>query len=847
MYKKITALCLVLCLLLSLVPASAGADTATVTADAVTVTAGSAVTLSIKAANFADLAGLELYIYYDEALSVSSTTVGSLLSGAQASVNTATAGQIKLSAMSLDGISGSGTLLSIAFQAAADCAAGTYPVKLAVGEAYDTALAAVSVGSTDGSVTVSAAAETVENFSIYTYVDNSTLCMGDTLTFRIASASRSRAFTGADFTVEYDPEIFAYDSYELESALQTENAIWSVNAATQGQVRISYIGTEPVSAFYLVKVRLTVIADMDGTTTVTGRATNVYREDLTAYGPGSWLNTVTLQKLPEVIDYPDAFLQTGELIVGQQTTSVFTVEGGTGMAAADFTVTYDPAVLQCVAVTKADASHGGMVVINDNFTEGKVRFSYVNLNTCEDEIPLVQITWLPLQSPSAHYELALSGVGVVDAQQNAITLEYVTDTGCIHQGVITAPTCTEDGCTTYTCTACGDVYVTDTVSMLGHDIQIIEAKDPTCTEDGWSEGEGCTRCDYRSQGEVYPALGHALVDHAARAANCTDIGWDAYQTCSRCSYSTYREIASLGHRVIEEQVVLVDPLAVDNSGEVPFVITDGIYYSNNHTSSSSSEFTVTALYDCTLNLIYGVSSEQNYDKLFILLNGAQQAVISGEVSGQVLTLSLTAGDAVTVRYTKDVSLDRFEDRGWASLEYEHVWVSALTDIPADTLAPDCEHAVACAYCDTVVKEALGHSWTEGNCTTDKVCTTCGETEAALGHSYETVVTAPTCTEGGYTTYTCAACGDTYAADQVEATGHSYENFLCTACGEVDTDSLTAMMDLSGDGKVTAFDAQLLAEAMADRRELTDRQWETIGILTPGDIIDYVLGRYPVTE
>ena len=39
------------------------------------------------------------------------------------------------------------------------------------------------------------------------------------------------------------------------------------------------------------------------------------------------------------------------------------------------------------------------------------------------------------------------------------------------------------------------------------------------------------------------------------------------------------------------------------------------------------------------------------------------------------------------------------------------------------------------------------------------------------HSYEAVVTAPTCTEGGYTTYTCE-CGDTYTADETKALGHN---------------------------------------------------------------------------
>ena len=40
------------------------------------------------------------------------------------------------------------------------------------------------------------------------------------------------------------------------------------------------------------------------------------------------------------------------------------------------------------------------------------------------------------------------------------------------------------------------------------------------------------------------------------------------------------------------------------------------------------------------------------------------------------------------------------------------------------------------------------------------------------HSYTATTTAPTCTENGYTTYTCV-CGDSYVADEVDALGHNY--------------------------------------------------------------------------
>ena len=66
------------------------------------------------------------------------------------------------------------------------------------------------------------------------------------------------------------------------------------------------------------------------------------------------------------------------------------------------------------------------------------------------------------------------------------------------------------------------------------------------------------------------------------------------------------------------------------------------------------------------------------------------------------------------------------------------------------------------------------------------------------HNYKDVVTAPTCTEKGYTTHTCA-CGDSYVDAYVDALGHAWDNgkvtkeptetetgvktFTCTRCGE----------------------------------------------------------------
>ena len=54
------------------------------------------------------------------------------------------------------------------------------------------------------------------------------------------------------------------------------------------------------------------------------------------------------------------------------------------------------------------------------------------------------------------------------------------------------------------------------------------------------------------------------------------------------------------------------------------------------------------------------------------------------------------------------------------------------------------------------------------------------------HTYTETVTAPTCTEQGYTTHTCE-CGDSYVDAYIDALGHDYKDGVCTVCGAKDPD------------------------------------------------------------
>ena len=106
---------------------------------------------------------------------------------------------------------------------------------------------------------------------------------------------------------------------------------------------------------------------------------------------------------------------------------------------------------------------------------------------------------------------------------------------------------------------------------------------------------------------------------------------------------------------------------------------------------------------------------------------------------------------------------------------------------------------------------------DGEIKTTVRCTVCGEiifetTEpiAALQHSYVATVTSPTCKEGGYTTYTCENCGDSYVMDYTDKLDHSdndgdkicdncgthlSKDFRCKWCGKYEAKKDTPLKDI----------------------------------------------------
>ncbi len=162
---------------------------------------------------------------------------------------------------------------------------------------------------------------------------------------------------------------------------------------------------------------------------------------------------------------------------------------------------------------------------------------------------------------------------------------------------------------------------------------------------------------------------------------------------------------------------------------------------------------------------------------------------------------------------------------------------------------DTVHNVICAYCDEII-DTKSHSLfnkdtatcTDGGEMRD-ACLYCEyyavlyETEAK-GHSLVETTVEPTCTENGYTGLACRSC-DYTEAEVLEATGHSFVDGACTACGEADPDYVPTpeytVGDINADGAINGKDSNQLKKFLSGSAIPTETEQKAADIKADGAI------------
>ena len=365
------------------------------------------------------------------------------------------------------------------------------------------------------------------------------------------------------------------------------------------------------------------------------------------------------------------------------------------------------------------------------------------------------------------------------------------------------PTCNEAGLTEGAhCSRCDHVVAQEEVPALGHDMVVDKAVDPTCTEAGLTEGSHCTRCDHSVPQEEVDALGHDMVVDKAVDPTCTEAGLTEGSHCTRCDHVVAQEeVDALGHNAGE---------AVVENKTAPTCTEDGSHDEVVYCTVCGDELSRNTVTDAKLN--HKASDEWNKENEVAPTcenKGSYDLVLRCSACGEELDSEKVDVDALGHKAGEPVVENSTAASCGAAGSYDEVVYCTVCDKELSrtthtvdatphsykatiTANPSCTEAgvktFTCSVCGdsyTEAIDALGHEITSHEakaptCTAIgwdayETCSRCDYTTynelPKLKHSYNAVVTDPTCTAAGFTTNTCSACDATYISNETPALGH----------------------------------------------------------------------------
>ena len=377
-----------------------------------------------------------------------------------------------------------------------------------------------------------------------------------------------------------------------------------------------------------------------------------------------------------------------------------------------------------------------------------------------------------------------------------------------------APTCTEEGYDLHIC-SCGESYKDNTVSPLGHSYgEWVTESDASCVNDG-SRYRICSVCGNRDS-EIIKAVGHTYSSEIKKNPTCEEEGVMLY-ICS-CGDTVEESIGKLSHNYekkyasksfLQMLIELLLDIFFGYEGEQGyyFKCTECGYIATeedavtSYNGSSVKEACVHQLGDWTAIAEDSCEAPATMGRKCSLCLKYIEVKVTGVALGHnIEEYEAKAPTCTEIGWDAYEACSRCDYTTYAEIPATGHSYSAVVTAPTCTEQGYTTYTCHCGdshvdnYTDAV-HTITNHSAKAPTCTeigwdAYETCSVCDYTTyaeiPAKGHSYSAVVTAPTCTEQGYTTHTCH-CGDSYVDNYTDATGHTITNHsakvpTCTEIG-----------------------------------------------------------------
>ena len=507
----------------------------------------------VSGSNLEALAGVEGIVSYDNtALELTGAAMVGALS-ALGTVNTETAGQVSFNGACLDGISGSQNILRLDFRVRPDAAAGEYLLDILIENAYNTDPVAVPLSGASGVFTVTEPQSTTKTLYFYSGSSVSTLHKGEQVSIT-ARTYGSQGLAAGKLEFRYDAALFTCVAAEPLAALS--GAVKSLDTSRAGYVSAAFASEEEIPGGELLRLTLEAVADVDADTSVTFAASELYDTALAAMNGVGFTRALALRKAEVTPEVPalrvtmPAAARTDETI-----TAVATLDSGSGLAGADFCISYDTALLTCTGVKVSagmESVDGVYIETNPHTDGGQVKFTFICAKGFADGAELVAMTFQPKKEGAVTLTPTVT-TSAVGADRRPIALDMCAASCEVKDPFFGVTFRDEDGTVLsrqsvryraaavppdavkapdeahhYELAGWGGDYSSITAdaeftaryTAIPHTEVVDKAVEPTCTKTGLTEGKHCSVCSaVLVEQKVVPALGFTVSGSVAGATD----------------------------------------------------------------------------------------------------------------------------------------------------------------------------------------------------------------------------------------------------------------------------------------------------------------------------------------